>query len=117
MLNYSSVLASSAASSFVSSAGAPDLVYAYADSTIGVLEPMTAVQLLYKDRLAAGEDRKALENEYATDKCSPFCAAAVGLVNDVINPEDASSKIISALDVLSSKRVSTLSKKHTNIPL
>ncbi len=102
---------------FVSSAGAPDLVYAFADSTIGVLEPMTAVQLLYKDRLAAGEDRKALENEYATDKCSPFCAAAVGLVNDVINPEDASSKIISALDVLSSKRVSTLSKKHTNIPL
>lgn len=103
--------------SFVSSAGAPDLVYAYADSTIGVLEPMTAVQLLYKDRLTAGEDRKALENEYASEKCSPFCAAAVGLVNDVISPEDASSKIISALDVLSSKRVSTLSKKHTNIPL
>lgn len=102
---------------FVSSAGAPDLVYAFANSTIGVLEPMTAVQLLYKERLAAGEDRKALENEYAVDKCSPFCAAAVGLVNDVINPEDVSEKIISALDVLSSKRVTTLSKKHTNIPL
>ena len=102
---------------FVSSAGAPDLVYAYADSVIGVLEPMTAVQLLYKDRLTAGEDRKALENEYVIEKCSPFCAAAVGLVNDVINPEEVSSKVISALDVLSSKRVSTLSKKHTNIPL
>lgn len=103
--------------SFVSSAGAPDLVYAYANSVIGVLEPMTAVQLLYKERLAAGEDRKALEEEYAADKCSPFCAAAVGLVNDVIRPDEVSDKIISALDVLSSKRVSTLSKKHTNIPL
>ena len=103
--------------SFVSSAGAPDMVYAYADSTIGVLEPMTAVQFLYKERLANGEDRKALEKEYASDKCSPFNAAALGLVNDVIEPADAVNKIVSALDILSSKRVSTLSKKHTNIPL
>ena len=93
------------------------MVYAFADSTIGVLEPMTAVQLLYKERLANGEDRKALENEYANEKCSPFNAAALGLVNDVIEPADAVNKIVSALDILSSKRVSTLSKKHTNIPL
>lgn len=103
--------------SFVSSAGAPDMVYAYADSVIGVLEPMTAVQLLYKERMANGEDRKALEAEYVADKCSPFVAAATGLVNDVIDPADAANKIVSALDILSSKRVSTLSKKHTNIPL
>ena len=31
--------------------------------------------------------------------------------------ETMREKIISALDVLSSKRVTTLSKKHTNIPL
>ena len=93
------------------------MVYAYADSVIGVLEPMTAVQLLYKDRLANGEDRKALEAEYVADKCSPFVAAATGLVNDVIDSADAANKIVSALDILSSKRVSTLSKKHTNIPL
>ena len=30
---------------------------------------------------------------------------------------NAVNKIVSALDILSSKRVSTLSKKHTNIPL
>ena len=103
--------------SFVSSAGAPDMVYAYADATIGVLEPMTAVQLLYKERMANGEDRKALETEYEAEKCSPFNAAAFGLVNDVIEPADAVNKIVSALDILASKRVSTLSKKHTNIPL
>lgn len=103
--------------SFVSSAGAPDMVYAYNNATIGVLEPMTAVQLLYKERLANGEDRKALEAEYANDKCSPFGAAALGFVNDVIEPAEAVDKIVSALDILSSKRVSTLNKKHTNIPL
>ncbi len=102
---------------FVSSAAAPDMVYAWADSVIGTLEPMTAVQLLYKDRLLAGEDRKQLEAEYVADKCSPFGAAALGLVNDVIEQEDTAAKIVSALDILSSKRVSTLSKKHTNIPL
>ncbi len=102
---------------FVSSAAAPDLVLAWSNSVIGALEPMTAVQLLYKDRLAAGESRQSLESEYALDKCSPFRAAAVGLVNDVISPDETSVRVISALDVLSSKRVTTLSKKHTNIPL
>ncbi len=102
---------------FVSSAAEADMVYAWNNSVIGTLEPMTAVQLLYKDRLGAGEDRKQLEAEYAADKCSPFSAAALGLVDDVIEPEETAAKVISALDVLSSKRVSTLSKKHTNIPL
>ncbi len=102
---------------FVSSAAAPDMVFAWADSIIGALEPMTAVQLLYKERLEAGEDRKALEAEYASDVCSPFNAAAAGLITDVIDPAETANKISSALDVLSSKRVSTLSKKHTNIPL
>ena len=78
---------------------------------------MTAVQLLYKERLEAGEDRKALEAEYASEVCSPFNAAAAGFVTDVIEPADTASKVSSALDALSSKRVSTLSKKHTNIPL
>lgn len=102
---------------FVSSAAAPDMVFAWADAVIGTLEPMTAVQLLYKERLLAGEDRKQLEAEYISDKCSPFNAAALGLVNDVIEQEDTAAKIVSALDILSSKRVSTISKKHTNIPL
>ena len=102
---------------FVSSAANPDFVFAWPESVIGTLEPMTAVQLLYKDRLAAGENRADLESEYVAEKCSPFSAAALGLVNDVIEAEDTPAKVISALDVLSSKRVSTLSKKHTNIPL
>jgi acetyl-CoA carboxylase carboxyltransferase component len=102
--------------SFVSSAAAPDMVYAWSDAAIGTLEPMTAVQLLYKDRITAPEDRKVLEEEYRLDKCSPFAAAALGLVNDVIDPADTAAKVVAALDILASKRVSTLSKKHTNIP-
>ena len=102
---------------FVSSASNPDLVYAWPQSVIGSLEPMTAVQFSYKDRLEAGEERKALEEEYKTVVCSPFNAAAKGYVNDIIEPEHTAGKLISSLTLLASKRVSTLSKKHSNIPL
>lgn len=101
---------------FVSEAAGPDIVFAWDSSAIGTVEPMTAVQFLYKDRLN-GENRSDLEKEYAAVKCSPFNAAALGYINDVITADETAEKIISALDVLSSKRVSTLNKKHTNIPL
>ena len=102
---------------FVSSASNPDLVYAWPQSVIGNLEPMTAVQFSYKERLEAGEERKALEEEYKSVVCSPFNAAAKGYVNDIIEPEQTANKLISSLYLLSSKRVATLSKKHSNIPL
>lgn len=108
---------SSAYIAFVSSAANPDLVFAWPESVIGTLEPMTAVQLLYKDRLEAGENRADLEEEYARVQCSPFNAAAFGFVDDIIEPADTYSKIIHALDLLASKRVSKMNKKHTNIPL
>ena len=102
---------------FVSSAASPDMVYSVPDAVIGAMEPMSAVQLLYKDRLEKGEDRKQLEAEYALDVCSPFKAAASGYVTDIVEAGELAQKVVTALDVLSSKRVSTLSKKHTNIPL
>ncbi len=108
---------SSAYIAFVSSAANPDLVFAWPDSVIGTLEPMTAVQLLYKDRLEAGESRADLEEEYAKEQCSPFNAAAFGFVDDIIQPEATYEKIVHALNLLASKRVSKMSKKHTNIPL
>lgn len=102
---------------FVSAAAAPDMVFALDNSVIGTLEPMTAVQLLYKDRLIAGETREALEKEYITDKCSAFNAAAKGYVTDIITKEEIASKLAAATNLLMSKRVSTMDKKHTNIPL
>ena len=102
---------------FVSAASAPDMVFAFKDSAVGTLEPMTAVQLLYKDKLADGVSRKDLENEYITEKCSVFDAAAKGYVTDIILKEEAAAKISAAVELLSSKRASTMNKKHTNIPL
>lgn len=108
---------SSAYIAFVSSAANPDMVFAWPEAVIGTMEPMTAVQLFYKDRLEAGEDRAELEKEYAKEQCSPFNAAAYGYVDDIFEPAATYEKINSALDLLASKRVSKMNKKHTNIPL
>lgn len=96
-------------------ASGSDIVLAFADAEICALEPMTAVQFLYKDRLGE-ENREDLEKEYALTVGSPFKAAENGAVDDVITADEVGAKVIAALDMLASKRVSTLEKKHSNLP-
>lgn len=105
---------------FVAMAGrasGADSVVAWPCSVIGTLNAETAVELLYKDRLAAGEDREKLEAEYEQDVCSPFKAAAAGFIDDIIEPNETALKLASLLEMLSGKRVNTLAKKHSNMPL
>lgn len=94
-----------------------DVVLAWPDAVISALEPLTAASVLYRDRLAAGETREALAEEYCKTAASPFEAAAGGYVDDVIAPSDTFQRIVSSLDMLAGKRVSTFSKKHSNFPL
>ena len=43
-------------------------------------------------------------------------AAENGAVDDIVTADAAADAVISALDMLASKRVSTLEKKHSNMP-
>lgn len=90
-----------------------DLVYAWDTSVVSPLDTKAAVAFLYNDRLAAGESRAALEQEYEDDLASPFTAAACGAIDDVFVPAETRSKIIAALDVLAGKRETTLPRKHS----
>ena len=107
---YASVFAA-----FAGNSGNADMVFALEDAQIGVLPPATAVQFAELDKLG-DKSREELESEY-TASCSALSAAAEGFVDDVITKDEAAAKIISALETLSSKRVSTLDKKHTVLPL
>ncbi len=98
-------------------ASGTDVVYAWPDATVSALEPLTAVSVLYKDRILAGEKREDLAAAYAADAASPFEAAAKGHIDDVIEPAETYQRIVNALDMLSGKRVSTMDKKHSNMPL
>lgn len=92
-----------------------DYVISYADAVICALNPTTAVQFLYKDRLGE-EKREDLKKEYALTEGSPFKAAVNGAIDDIITPDNAASSVIAALSMMDSKRVSTIEKKHSNMP-
>ncbi len=98
-----------------------DAVLAWPQAVISPLPPETAVQILWRDRLAAMQDptsdREALAAEYAAEEGSPLKAAAGGYLTDVVTPEETKAKITMLLDMLSGKRVSRLPKKHINLVL
>ncbi len=98
-----------------------DAVLAWPQAVISPLSPETAVQILWRDRLAAMQDptsdREALAAEYAAEEGSPLKAAAGGYLTDVVTTEETKNKITALLDMLSGKRVSRLPKKHINVVL
>ncbi|MEG1886593.1 MAG: carboxyl transferase domain-containing protein [Oscillospiraceae bacterium] len=93
-----------------------DVVFAWPDAQIAAMEPKTAVQFLYKERLKT-EKREDLETEYINTVASAFEAAANGHIDDVITKAETPARVIEALEMLCSKRVSTMDKKHSNMPL
>ena len=100
---------------FAGKSSSADYVIAYADAEICALNPVTAVQFLYLDRLGE-EKREDLEKEYVLTEGSPFKAAVNGAVDDVITKQEAAQSVINVHDMMASKRVSTLEKKHSNMP-
>lgn len=90
-----------------------DLTFAWDCSVASPLDVEASVAFLYNDRLANGEDRASLEAEYKETVGSPFTAAACGAIDDVFAPEVTREKIVCALDMLYSKRESTIARKHS----
>ncbi|MDE6506740.1 MAG: carboxyl transferase [Eubacterium sp.] len=90
-----------------------DLVFAWDTAVVSPLEVDAAVAFLYNDRLAAGENRAALEKEYEEELASPFTAAACGAIDDIFVPAETRTKLINALSFLDSKRENTIPRKHS----
>ncbi len=80
-----------------------------------------AVNILYRDEIAkaadpAAERRRRVE-EYNEKFASPWAAAELGYLDDVIEPQDTRPRLIAALEMLRGKRQSLPFKKHGNPPL
>ncbi len=90
-----------------------DLVYAWDCAAASPLETESAVAFLFSERLANGENRADLEKEYRETLASPFTAAASGAIDDVFVPDETAAKLISALNILSGKRETTIPRKHS----
>jgi propionyl-CoA carboxylase beta chain len=98
-----------------------DFNYAYPTAEIAVMGPEGAVNVLYRRELQAAEDPAALRaklvKEFREKLANPFVAAARGFVDEIIQPRQTRTKLISALAACENKRDRNPAKKHGNIPL
>ena len=98
-----------------------DINYAWPTSEIAVMGAEGAVGVLYAKEMKEAEDpakiREEKENEYRKLFANPYQAAKYGYIDDVIEPRNTRFRIIRALQMLATKKLSNPPKKHGNIPL
>ena len=80
-----------------------------------------AVGVLYAKDAKASDDPaafiKAKEEEYRDLFANPYQAAKYGYIDDVIEPRNTRFRVIKALNMLATKKLTNPAKKHGNIPL
>lgn len=96
-----------------------DITFAYPAAEISVMDAVAAANIMFKDDVANSSDpvktREEKTDEYIKEVASPYVAAGRGYVDDVIEPDSTRPRIISALEMLMSKRESSFAKKHGNV--
>ena len=98
-----------------------DVNFAYPTAEIAVMGPQGAVEILFRRELAEAENAEEFKrqktDEFRAKFANPYVAAERGFIDAVIKPGETRSKLISALQMTSTKRDSNPPKKHGNIPL
>ncbi len=98
-----------------------DMTFAWPTAEIAVMGAPGAIPILYGKELKKAEDPAALRQqrleEYQENLYNPYVAASRGLVDEVIVPSDSRKKIITAFEMLDTKREVRPPKKHGNIPV
>ncbi len=93
-----------------------DVNFAYPSAEIAVMGPEGAVNIIFRDKLNPKDKEKAVE-DYKKTFASPYKAAALGYMDEIIYPKQTRYKIIQALEMTQNKAKSHPAKKHGNIPL
>jgi len=98
-----------------------DINYAYPTAEIAVMGPEGAVNIIFKKEIDKADDpeatRERLVKEYRNNFASPFKAAELGYIDQIIFPENTRPRLIKALMMLKNKRDSLPERRHGNIPL
>ena len=90
-----------------------DMVYAWKDAQIGMMDANLAAKIMYADSDMAVIREKA--SEYAKLQDSVQSAAARGYVDTIIEPQDTRKYVIGAFEMLFSKREDRPAKKHGTV--
>lgn len=96
-----------------------DMVYAWPQASIGMMDASLAAKIMYADDIAASKDVTSTINEkaaeYAALQSSVDQAAARGYVDTIINPEDTRKYVAAAFEMLFDKREVRADKKHGTV--
>jgi acetyl-CoA carboxylase carboxyltransferase component len=98
-----------------------DMAFAWPTAEIAVMGAEGAANIIHRKEIQAAEDstakRKEKIEEYKDLFSNPYCAAARGYIDAVIEPAQTRPILIDALEIMCSKREIRPPKKHGNIPM
>ena len=90
-----------------------DMVYAWPEAEIGMMDANQAAKIMYADADAATIREKAAE--YKNLQSSPLSAAKRGYVDTIIEAADTRKYVIGAFEMLFTKREDRPAKKHGTV--
>ncbi len=93
-----------------------DINYAYPTAEIAVMGADGAVNIIFRSEKDGDKKTKAVE-DYKDKFASPYKAAELGYIDEIIYPRQTRKKLIQALDMTKNKSKTNPPKKHGNIPL
>ena len=98
-----------------------DMAFAWPSAQIAVMGAEGAANIIHAREIKAADDsvakRKEKIEEYNEKFSNPYCAAARGYVDAVIQPSETRPRLIDALEAMATKRELRPAKKHGNIPV
>ncbi len=98
-----------------------DVNLAFPNAEIAVMGPDGAVNIVYQKTIEAAEDKAAARAtfvaEYRERFANPYNAAALGFIDEVIEPRVLRKRLAFYLQLFSTKRDKNPPRKHGNIPL
>ncbi len=95
-----------------------DLVYAWPEASIGMMDATAAAKIMYAKEIAASDSKAALISEKAAEYAavsSAEAAARRGYVDSIIEPASTRKIAIASLEMLFTKRDDRPAKKHGTI--
>mgnify|MGYP001851801386 FL=1 len=96
-----------------------EVVFAWKDAVIGMMDPAEAVKIMYSKEIEAAEDSVALidekKAEYTALQSSALAAAKRGYVDDIIEAQETRQRVAAAFEMLFTKREDRPSKKHGTV--
>ncbi|MDD2278038.1 MAG: acyl-CoA carboxylase subunit beta [Bacteroidales bacterium] len=94
-----------------------DINYAYPTAEIAVMGPEGAVSIIHRNSINNEDEKQRLINEYRGTFATPYKAAELGYIDEIIMPKQTRSKLIHALELTKSKIHQQPPRKHGNIAL